>query len=92
MIYAYQKQAREASRRSYSQAARIIREALEHLGRQSELLASFEAYAHNQATELIRAEDFPAAHRVLLEALQVMPESRVLESDVQKLEAAPKRL
>jgi tetratricopeptide (TPR) repeat protein len=89
MVYAYQKQAREASRSDYGQAARVIREALERVGREKELLGSFEAYAHNQAAELLRSGDLPEARRVLLEALRVMPESRLLESDLGRLPPPP---
>jgi tetratricopeptide (TPR) repeat protein len=88
-VYALQKQAREASRRDYWQAAEVIRKGLERVGRVDELLQSYEAYAHNQAAVLIRRGDLAEARRVLSEALTVMPESRRLQSDVARLEELP---
>jgi tetratricopeptide (TPR) repeat protein len=85
-VYAYQKQALAASRQNYGQAAEIILEAIQQVGREGELLRSFEVYAHNQASGLIAADDYPAARRVLLEALRVIPDSRLLAGDIRKLD------
>jgi tetratricopeptide (TPR) repeat protein len=81
----WQLRAREASRRDFGQAAAILREGLDRLGPEPDLVSGYEAYVHNQMASLVNSGRLEEAQVVLREALRVLPSSALLQEDEARL-------
>ncbi len=81
LIYTYQVKAQSLSREDFKKAASVIWEALEKVGRDSELLKSYEVYTHNQIVALLKSDQYEEAQSILDDALGIYPESSMFRKD-----------
>ena len=90
-LYTYQLKAENVSRRDFAAATALMREAMDKVGREPELLRGYEVYAHNQAVKLTAAGRQEEAEGFLLQALQVLPGSPLLLKDRKILQSQVKQ-